>query len=123
MDLILALIAGTVTGVLSGYGIGGGTLLMIYLTAIVGMNQISAQGINLVYFLPCSAAAIISHAKNKLIDKEILIPAAIAGVITTPLSAMLATSIDAILLRRLFGGFLLAAGIWELFRKTPDNVE
>ena len=47
--------AGLVCGVLSGLGIGGGTLLMVYMTAMAGLEQTVAQGINLLYFLPTAA--------------------------------------------------------------------
>ena len=32
---------------LSGFGVGGGTLLLVYLTAVAGVDQHLAQGINL----------------------------------------------------------------------------
>lgn len=118
---MLALLAGTLTGVLSGYGVGGGTLLMIYLTAVTGMEQAAAQGINLVYFLPCSAAALVSHIKNRLVDQSVAVPAIAAGVVTTPLAALLATSMDTSLLKKCFGGFLLLVGVYELFRKSPEK--
>lgn len=117
MALILSGLVGLITGVLSGFGVGGGTLLMIYLTSFAGVAQQAAQGINLIYFLPCSAAALVSHFKNKLVDKSVAIPAIIAGVLTTLLAALLATAVDTALLKRLFGGFLLLVGVSELFRK------
>ena len=48
-DWILPLIVGAVTGVLSGFGVGGGTLLLVYMTAFAGVEQRLAQGINLLY--------------------------------------------------------------------------
>jgi Predicted permeases len=115
LELILAVLAGLLTGVLSGYGVGGGTLLMLYLVSVAGMEQAAAQGINLLYFIPCSATALVSHIKNGLVEKSVVIPAAIAGVITTPIAAFLATSIESDLLKKCFGVFLLAVGIRELF--------
>ena len=50
----MAILIGLACGVLSGFGIGGGSLLMVYLTAWVSMAQTAAQGINLLYFLPTS---------------------------------------------------------------------
>lgn len=51
----MSALAGAVTGVLSGFGVGGGTLLLIYMTAFAGVEQHLAQGINLLYFLPTAA--------------------------------------------------------------------
>ena len=117
MALILAGLVGLVTGVLSGFGVGGGTLLMIYLTTFANVAQQAAQGINLLYFLPCSAAALVSHFKHRLVERSVAIPAILAGVAATLLAAHLATALDTALLKRLFGGFLLIVGVSELFRK------
>lgn len=121
MGIAIAILVGTLTGILSGYGVGGGTLLMIYLTAFAGINQVAAQGINLIYFLPCSIAALVSHFKNGLVDKSVAIPAVIAGVVTTPLAAWLAVSIETAVLKKCFGAFLLFVGLYELFRKAPEG--
>ena len=64
MSWLIALLVGVATGVLSGFGVGGGTLLLLYLTAFAGVEQHLAQGINLVYFLPAAAAALPAHFKN-----------------------------------------------------------
>ncbi len=114
---MIALIAGLLTGILSGFGVGGGTLLLIYLTTWAGMDQHLAQGINLLYFLPAAATALPSHIKNGYVDKSVALPAILAGLAGTAGAAWLATSLDVDLLRRLFGGYLLVIGFRELLRK------
>lgn len=115
MSALLAGIAGLVCGVFSGLGIGGGTLLMVWMTAVMDMEQRMAQGINLLYFLPTAACALVFHIKNRLIRWRVVIPAAITGCLTAAGAAFLATAIDASLLRKLFGGFLLLVGLNEIF--------
>lgn len=115
MSALLAGVAGLVCGVFSGLGIGGGTLLMVWMTAVMDMEQRMAQGINLLYFLPTAACALIFHIKNRLIRWRVVIPAAITGCLTAAGAAFLATVIDASLLRKLFGGFLLFVGFNEIF--------
>ena len=110
-----AILAGLVCGVLSGFGIGGGSLLMVWMTAVMDMEQRMAQGINLLYFLPTAACALIFHIKNRLIRWRVVLPAAITGCLSAAGAALLATSVDASLLRKLFGGFLILVGITELF--------
>lgn len=112
---MIAAIAGLVCGVLSGLGIGGGTLLMVWMTAVMQVEQTTAQGINLLYFLPTAACALILHAKNRLLRLKVILPAAIAGGICAVCSAILATAIDTGLLRKIFGGFLLLVGLREVF--------
>ena len=115
MSALLAGVAGLVCGVFSGLGIGGGTLLMVWMTAVMDMEQRMAQGINLLYFLPTAACALVFHIKNRLIRWRVVIPAAITGCLTAAGAALLATAIDATLLRKLFGGFLLLVGLNEVF--------
>ena len=38
-EWLTAFLAGAVTGVLSGFGVGGGTLLLVYMTAFAGLDQ------------------------------------------------------------------------------------
>lgn len=118
---LLALAAGAITGILSGFGVGGGTLLLIYMTTFAGLDQHLAQGINLLYFLPAAAAALPSHIKNGYIDKETASPAIWAGLAGTALGAWVATGLEVTLLRRCFGAYLLFIGLREFFRKTPPK--
>ena len=114
---LIPLLAGAVTGVLSGFGVGGGTLLLIYMTAFAGLDQYLAQGINLLYFLPTAGTALPAHFKNGFIDKKKALPAIVAGLAGTAVAAWAATALDVALLRRFFGAYLLYIGIRELFRK------
>lgn len=115
-DTALAVLVGTLTGILSGWGCGGGTLLLLYLAGIAGLPQTTAQGINLLYFLPCSAAALYGHRKQGALERRVLLPAILAGVLAAGAGAFLATAIETALLKRLFGIFLLGSGIREFFR-------
>lgn len=121
MSWLWALLAGTAAGVLSGFGVGGGTLLLLYLTTFAGVEQHLAQGINLLYFLPTAGAALPAHFKNGYVEKAALAPAILAGLAGTALAAWAATSMDTDLLRRCFGAFLLVIGLRELFRETPAD--
>ena len=58
------ILAGAVSGILGGMGMGGGVLLIPILTQLLQVEQKVAQGINLIAFLPMSIAAIVVHAKN-----------------------------------------------------------
>lgn len=112
---------GLSTGVLSGFGIGGGTLLLLYLTAVAGLAQTTAQGINLLYFLPVAITALPSHWRGGYIAKDILLPAILAGLLTTAFSSLVATNLDTQLLHKIFGGFLLVVGMKELLSKPPKE--
>ena len=119
-DWILPLIVGAATGVLSGFGVGGGTLLLVYMTAFAGVEQRLAQGINLLYFLPAGLMALPAHVKNGYIEKPVLLPAITAGLVCAALAAWTATAMDVALLKKFFGGFLIAVGAVELFGRKKD---
>ena len=116
-DWILPLAVGAATGVLSGFGVGGGSLLLIYMTSFAGVPQTLAQGVNLLYFLPTAATALPAHFKNGYVEKKALLPAITAGLACSALTAWAATALDVELLRKCFGGFLIIIGLRELFRK------
>ena len=111
---LIPLAVGAATGVLSGFGVGGGTLLLVYLTAVAGVDQHLAQGINLLYFLPAGLLALPAHIKNGYIEKKALLPCIAAGLVCAALCAWAATGLEADLLRKLVGGFLILIGLREL---------
>lgn len=116
-DFLIAVLAGAVTGVLSGFGVGGGSLLLIYMTSFAGVPQTLAQGVNLLYFLPAAATALPAHLKNGYVEKKALLPAIAAGLVCSALAAWAATALDVEVLRKCFGGFLILIGLRELFQK------
>lgn len=117
MNFMLSTLMGAITGVLTGFGIGGGTLLIIAMTNFSGVSQIAAQGINLLYFLPTAGASLIGHIRNKLIDYKALLWTAIPGVLATIASSVFLGTLDVAWVRRIFGLFLLFIGVSELFRR------
>ena len=119
-DWLIAALAGAVTGVLSGFGVGGGSLLLIYMTSFAGVPQTLAQGVNLIYFLPTAATALPAHFKNGYVEKKVLLPAICAGLICSALTAWAATALDVEILRRCFGVFLIIVGLRELFRREKQ---
>lgn len=121
MNIVFAILAGLICGVISGFGIGGGSLLMIYLTAIAAIEQKAAQGINLLYFLPTAAAALLLHAKNRFIKWQLVLPAALTGCLLGAGAAWVSAGIDSGILRKVFGGFLLLVGLSELLGKKKSE--
>ncbi len=111
--MLIGILAGLVCGVISGLGIGGGSILMVWLTAVIGVAQRTAQGINLLYFLPTAAASLIFHIKNRYVQWQVAIPAAICGCLTAAGAAFVAQNLDEFVLKRFFGIFLLFVGTYE----------
>ena len=118
---LIPLLVGAATGVLSGFGVGGGTLLLVYMTAFAGVDQHLAQGINLLYFLPAGLMALPAHVKNGYIEKPVLHPHIGAGLVCAAVASWAATALDVDLLRKLFGGFLILIGLSELFGRVKEE--
>ncbi|NBI80788.1 sulfite exporter TauE/SafE family protein [Clostridiaceae bacterium] len=112
--LFWELMVGLLTGILSGFGVGGGSLLMLYLTMFAGVQQYTAGGINLLYFIACAPAALWSHVKNGLVERPAVLWCTLAGLPVSVAAAFLASWINVDLLRRAFGVLLLYIGVREL---------
>lgn len=114
-SLPVTLITGTVLGFLAGLGIGGGSLLLLWLTVVLGMDQTTSQGINLLFFLPAAAVSIFFRWKSGAVDLKKVSPAIIAGCLGAVLFSWLGRYIHLEMMRKLFGGLLLLTGLRELF--------
>ncbi len=121
MKTLTALLVGAATGIISGFGIGGGSLLLLYLTIFAGIPQYKAGGINLMYFIFCAPAALYSHIKNRLVEWQAVIWGAASGVPASVAAAYLASDLNTDWLRRAFGVFLLYVGTKELFAKRKEK--
>lgn len=116
MDWI-AIIAGFLSGVIGSMGLGGGGVLMIYLTAIMSVEQLRAQGINLLFFLPCGLVAVIIYAYKKEIHlKKIIVPV-VLGICGVYFGVQIANIIGTELLSKLFACFLILLGLKTVFAK------
>ncbi len=114
MSVVWYIVAGAVSGVIAGMGMGGGTLLIPILTIFLDVEQRLAQGINLIAFVPMSLVALIIHCKNKLVDFKIGIPIMLSGIVASIGGSLLAMKLSNGVLQKLFGGFLLLIGIWQI---------
>ena len=64
---MLQILIGGLSGIFSGIGMGGGTILIFLLTTFAGLEQHIAQATNMIYFIPTAISAIIVNYKNKKI--------------------------------------------------------
>lgn len=107
------IIAGIIGGIVAGMGMGGGTLTIPILTIFLKYEQLRAQGVNLVAFLPMSVVALGIHIKNKLVDFKSTWLLAVVGCIFSLGGANVANHISNSILKKLFAIFLIALGIWQ----------
>lgn len=105
---------GTLLGFLSGIGIGGGSLLILWLTLVLNMDPLSARGINLLFFIPSALIACCFRWKQGCLKLGQIFPAIAAGCLAAGLFSMVGTALDLSFLRKAFGILLIITGIREL---------
>jgi uncharacterized membrane protein YfcA len=124
MGLILsATIPGFLAGLIGGLGLGGGGVLVMFLTVFAGTPQLEAQGINLLFFIPVGFLALLFHIRQKLIDFKTALPAIGLGLAGAVCGSMLTRFIGGDCVQILFGVMLAALGLWEVAapHKTKEN--
>lgn len=121
MNLLWVGLSSFFGALLSSMGMGGGGILLLYLTLVAGMEQQAAQGINLVFYLPVALVALCLHAKNRLICWRVALPCILVGVAGVWAGSRAAFALDSQWLGKLFGGFLLVIAVRELLWKPPDS--
>ena len=118
-------LAGILSGMAGSMGLGGGTVLLLYLTLFAGVDQLTAQGINLIFFLPIAVLALVLHGRNGLIAWKDAIAIALLGLAGAAAGTILSGWIDGAVLQKIFGVGLLFIGFRELFpkvkRKKPGS--
>ena len=119
--MLLDVIVSFLIALLSGLGIGSGGLLIIYLTLYAQMPQLRAQGINLVFFLFSAGASMLAHLSHRKLIAPLCILLIVAGLPGAMLGASLASILPAALLRRLFGAFLITAGVLTLTKRDTSR--
>lgn len=125
MSFYLYFFAGVAGGLLGGMGMGGGTALIPLLVLFCGVEQGTAQGINLLSFVPMSAVALAVHAKKGLVEKGEAFAIALPALLTSALFSLLSGLIPSALLKLAFGTFLILLSLVRLrdafcaFRRPP----
>ena len=112
---MLKILIGTFSGIFSGIGMGGGTILIFLLSSFLGIEQHIAQATNLVYFVPTAISAIIVNYRNKNIDIKLAIIISLSGIFGAIVGAIISINTDVEILKKLFGIFLVIIGTHELY--------
>lgn len=109
------ILIGAISGIFSGIGMGGGTILIVLLTMFVGLEQHIAQATNLIYFVPTAISAIIVNYRNKNIDIKLAKIISIFGIIGAIIGAIISINLDVQKLRKIYGIFLAIIAIHEIY--------
>lgn len=117
VTIMIPLLISTLLGFLAGMGVGGGSLLLLWLTQVVGLEQTQARILNLLFFLPAAFVATIFRRKEQSASKSVVIPGIIAGCASAVIFSLLSKALDIALMKKLLGGLLILTGAREIFHR------
>lgn len=109
-------IAGFLSGIFGGLGMGGGTLLIPILTIFLSFDQKLAQGLNLLTFLIMAIVSLCIHYKHGFVHTKNIIWIIIFGVIFSVFGAFLMSFLPSKILKIIFGVFLCALAVVEFIK-------
>ena len=109
-----ALFAGLFSGIIGAMGLGGGAVLIIYLSVFTDMPQLKSQGINLLFFIPIAIVAVAVYGFKKQIKWKLVLKIAAWGLVGTAGGLLFTDLLGGDITAKIFGGMLILTGIGEL---------
>jgi uncharacterized membrane protein YfcA len=120
MNNILSILAGFLSGLIGSMGFGGGGVLIIFLVIFANVSQITAQGINLIFFIPCALLSVIIYAIKKEIKIREIAPVILGGILGAIPTSLLLNNINTQYLSKIFAVFLITMGIHSIVKLTKS---
>lgn len=118
-DLLVMLLL----AVLYGCGIGGGGLLVVYLTLVRGVSQGDAQALNLFFYIVASSASALLLMRRRTVNLRLVLLCSLAGIPGVAFGSLLRRVLSVTLLRRIFGGMLILTGASVFLAKRKKEEE
>ena len=116
----VSLAVGTILGFLSGLGVGGGSLLILWLTLVLGIDPTTARTVNLLFFLPAAGISCYFRWKNGALEEKRIFPAILAGCVGAAMGTWFSGHLNTRMLKKGFGLLLMGTGIRELLWKGKE---
>ena len=113
----ITLFATFAVALLSGMGVGSAGLMVIFLTLVQGVPQLEAQGLNLLFFLFSSGAALCVHLFRTPPLWLLLVFLVPTGLLGAWWGTSLALYLPQALLRQIFAWFLILTGALGVFQR------
>ncbi|MBR5246375.1 MAG: sulfite exporter TauE/SafE family protein [Clostridia bacterium] len=121
MNYLISIVAGFLSGLVGSMGFGGGGILIIYLVIFAKTPQVVAQGINLIFFIPCAILATIIYATKKQIKNKEILPVILGGFLGAIISGFFLKNIESHVLTKVFAFSLIYMGVISLFKIIKDK--
>lgn len=112
--MIFDVIISFVLAALSGLGVGGGGLFVIFLAIFTDTPQLIAQGMNLLFFIFSASSSLIIHLTHRKIYVSLIFVLILSGALGAIFGTFVSQKIDPNILRKIFGAMLVITGIFTL---------
>lgn len=116
-------VSGFLSGLIGSMGLGGGAVLLIYLTVFEKTPQFKAQGMNLIFFIPVAVLSVAIYAFKKQIRIRKILPVVLGGVVGSFLGIYLSKLLGEGFISKIFAILLVVLGVREFFAKQPLKTE
>ena len=117
----VVIIVSSILGFLAGLGVGGGSLLILWVTLALNIPQPQARILNLLFFLPSAIIASLFRWKQGTLNLKKLLPAIVSGCIAAAGFSLLGRQMDITFLKKLFGILLLVTGMREILYNKKEH--
>lgn len=117
----MEILIGIVAGIIGGLGMGGGTVLILFLSLFLKIEQHIAQATNVIFFVPTAIAAIIISLKNKNINLKVGLPVMLWGIFGALIGAVISTKMNVGMLKKCFGMFLIFIAIYQSYEYIKEK--
>ncbi len=120
---MLEILIGLISGIVTGIGMGGGTILILLLSVISNYEQHIAQATYLIFFIPTAIISRIVNLKQKNINLKLAIILSTGGIIGAIIGAYIGSNIDVNKLKKFFGLFLIIIAIHEIYSLYKEYIK
>lgn len=107
-------LCGLFSGVVTGFGVGGGLILIMLLNWVTDFSQLEVQTINLLYYIPTAIFSVWVYSKKKRVDYKLGFKFIVTGGMMAVIGAIIAHKIDIFILKKLFAIYLIFVGVYFL---------
>ncbi|MBE5817002.1 MAG: sulfite exporter TauE/SafE family protein [Clostridiales bacterium] len=120
-DFLIFILIGVLSGILSSMGVGGGSVSILLLSVFMGVGQHEAQLTNLIIFIIPAIYACIKYTRYGIFNKRTALIFALSGIPFAVAASYFASRLNNDVMRKIFGGFLVIVGVWEIICYFKDK--
>ncbi len=114
--MIVSFFIAVLVAALAGMGVGGGGMLVIWLSLVLSWETTEAQGLNLLFFIVSATVASVFHRKKHAYNRPLILSLTLAAIPGALFGSALSSVLSPSSARTVFGWFLLISGGIALFQ-------